>query len=306
VEESRLLRMPRGTTIWTCLECGLSVRAHLPSTREALGGYDERYYRDYEMIGRDVPPSLAQALPLLEANRGSGRLLEIGCGLGALLVRARERGWDAVGIEVSAWAARQATRASGNGVVMAEAGALPFSSGTFDAVVSHHVLEHLRDPIQALQESHRVCRPGGRLLLILPNELENFFVRWALRAQQRPSEGDGLRVNLWRWLASQAARPDRESAHLFFFHPRVLRRAVESAGWRTLEVTTLRGHRDTSSGYPLGGFVKAGLYAIESWTRRGPEMILLAEARGASAAPVWRRSLPDCGRGSIPAEPRDS
>ena len=232
------------------------------------------------MVGRDVPPHLVAAFPLLEETTGPGRLLEIGCGLGAFLSRARERGWRAQGIELSPWAAAQARLASQTPVVIAQAEALPFPSGAFDAVVSHHVFEHLADPIQGLRECHRICRSGGRLLLILPNELRHLFVRWAVRDQQGLPVGHSLLANLRRWLAYQTAPPVRESSHLFFFHPQVLRRAAKKTGWRVLRLTTFRTAQHTQSGYPMGGFVKAGLYAIEAWTGRGPEMSLLAEAVG--------------------------
>ncbi|MGH7536974.1 MAG: class I SAM-dependent methyltransferase, partial [Gemmatimonadales bacterium] len=173
--------MPTGTVIQTCAGCGLSVRKPL-RLGPAAALYDREFYDDYQMVGRDAPPRLVAALPLLERATGPGRLLEIGCGLGAFLVRARERGWEAQGVELSPWAASQARRASEAPVLVAQGEQLPFRAGAFDAVVSHHVFEHLVDPIQALRESRRVCRPGGRLLLFLPNELEHLFVRWALRA----------------------------------------------------------------------------------------------------------------------------
>lgn len=45
--------------------------------------------------------------------------------------------------------------------------ALPFSAGTFDAVVSAHLLEHFGDPSAALAELHRVLRPGSPLLVFV-------------------------------------------------------------------------------------------------------------------------------------------
>lgn len=280
--ESRLLGMPAGTVIRTCAGCRLSVREPLPLGPAAAALYDAGYYADYQMGGRDAPPRLVAALPLLEHRTGPGRLLEIGCGLGTFLPPARERGWAVQGVEVSPWAAAQACRTSGAPVLIARGEELPFDTGVFDAVVSHHVFEHLADPIQALRETRRVCRPGGRLLLVLPNELDHLFVRWALRAQQGLPQGRGPLTSLLRWLAYQTAESPRVSSHLYFFNPQVLRRAAGAAGWKPLRLTTSRPHRDTASGYALGGLLKTGLYAVEAWTRRGPEMILLAEAREAA------------------------
>jgi len=277
--ESRLLRMPPGTIIRTCRGCGLSVRTPLPLGRDTAASYDGGYYHEYQMVGREAPATLVAALPLLEPAAGPGRLLEIGCGLGSFLVRAKERGWDVQGVEVSAWAATQAKRASCVPVLISRAEALPFHTGSFDAVVSHHVFEHLPAPFQALRESRRVCRTGGRLLLVLPNELHHLFFRWALSAQQSPPKGDSPVAKLGRWLAYQTAIPPRDSSHLFFFHPSVLRRAATINGWHPLRMATYRIQRDTMSGYALGGLLKTGLYALERWLKRGPEMALLAEAR---------------------------
>ncbi|MFI5339624.1 MAG: class I SAM-dependent methyltransferase [Candidatus Methylomirabilales bacterium] len=273
--------MPPGTIIRTCRGCGLSVRTPLPLARDAAAAYDAEYYREYQMVGRKAPPTLMAALPLLEPAVGPGRLLEIGCGLGSFLAQARERGWNVQGVEVSPWAATQAKQASSVPVLISRAEALPFHTGTFDAVVSHHVFEHLPDPFQALRESRRVCRTGGRLLLVLPNELQHLFLRSALQARHGLRAGDGLVANLRRWLAYQTAKPPRDSSHIFFFHPRVLRQAAEQTGWHPLRLTTFRTQRDTVSGYALGGLLKTSLYALEVWMRRGPEMALLAEAREA-------------------------
>jgi SAM-dependent methyltransferase len=268
--ESCLLRMSAGTLIRTCAVCGLSVRDPLPAAQKLLAAYGADYYHDFQMVGREAPQRLISALPLLEGTTGPGRLLEIGCGLGAFLLRAEEHGWDAHGVDVSPWAAAQARMVSRAPIHIAQAEALPYSTGVFDAVVSHHVFEHLTDPIGALRESHRVCRTGGRLLLILPNELRHLFVRWAIRAQCGLPAGNSPLASLRRWMTYQTAEAPRDSDHLFFFHPESLRRAVDAAGWHTLWLKTFRTRQDTISRYPLGGFLKAGLYALEAWLGRGP------------------------------------
>ena len=279
---SRLVRMPPGTSVYTCRNCGLSIRHPLPSGVQTATTYDSGYYHTYQMVDREAPEQLLRWIPFLEERRGPGRLLEIGCGLGPFLKRAHQRGWAVQGIELSSWAANQACEAIRAGVVLARGEALPFRSGVFDAVVSHHVFEHLLDPIQALRESRRVCRPGGRLLIVLPNELQTLFSRWASRSPDELSKGRGLMATMQRWLAYQTPEPPQESSHVFFFRPRVLRMAARLTGWHPLRLTTYRSHRDTRSGYVLGGFVKTALYVLEKCLHRGREMALLAEAREAA------------------------
>ena len=52
--------------------------------------------------------------------------------------------------------------------------ALPFADASFDTVLSHEVLEHVEDDAISLAEIARVLRPGGRLILFLPNRLYPF------------------------------------------------------------------------------------------------------------------------------------
>jgi SAM-dependent methyltransferase len=50
----------------------------------------------------------------------------------------------------------------------------PIEDASFDAVIASHVIEHLANPLRALQEFHRVLRPGGRLVLIVPDRTRTF------------------------------------------------------------------------------------------------------------------------------------
>jgi SAM-dependent methyltransferase len=49
-----------------------------------------------------------------------------------------------------------------------------FRDGSFDAVIASHIIEHLANPIAALTEMHRVLRPGGRLVLLVPDRGHTF------------------------------------------------------------------------------------------------------------------------------------
>lgn len=96
-----------------------------------------------------------------------GRCLDVGCGGGALVAQlSSDR--PAVGVDVSRLAL-EAAAARGEGIFLqAEAGALPFSDGSFSAVLSLDALEHHPDPRSMLQEMYRVLDPGGMILVTVP------------------------------------------------------------------------------------------------------------------------------------------
>ena len=52
--------------------------------------------------------------------------------------------------------------------------AIPVASGSFDFVVSSHVLEHFVDPIKTLREWYRIVKPGGVIFMILPHKERTF------------------------------------------------------------------------------------------------------------------------------------
>lgn len=55
------------------------------------------------------------------------------------------------------------------GVVVAAAEAVPYKSESFDTILSHEVLEHVNDDRRAVQEMVRVLKPGGRIVIFVPN-----------------------------------------------------------------------------------------------------------------------------------------
>jgi SAM-dependent methyltransferase len=104
----------------------------------------------------------------------TGRVLEVGCGTGGLLVAAARAGIGIVGVDVaSRWLVAARRRLADHGLsvplLAASADQLPWPDGHFDTIVADSVLEHLDDPTRAVCEWSRVLRPGGRLLVWSPN-----------------------------------------------------------------------------------------------------------------------------------------
>lgn len=132
--------------------------------------------RDYDTdpdrfrLGTDVTAahlrpgaSLYETIAALLVEHGVRRVLDLGCGQGAL--GAAVRGVSAaqpavVGLDASA----TMLAAVPPPAVQADGTALPFRTNVFDAVVAVNVLDHLPDPLPAIRAAHRVLRPGGVLI----------------------------------------------------------------------------------------------------------------------------------------------
>ena len=107
-------------------------------------------------------------LDLVVGGRGTLDALDVGCGTGFLSLELAGRGHRVTGIDFAPQMlaeARKKAMAQGVAVRFEEGDAeqLPFAEGSFDLVMTRHVLWTLPHPEQAIDEWIRVLRPGGRL-----------------------------------------------------------------------------------------------------------------------------------------------
>ena len=99
------------------------------------------------------------------AKNLSGRVLDIGCGIGDFLAYLP----GTIGLDINRHAVEWCQKLGLDARVM-EIDSLPFGNASFDGVVLDNVLEHLLDPRQLLDEIRRVLAPGGRLLIGVPGK----------------------------------------------------------------------------------------------------------------------------------------
>jgi SAM-dependent methyltransferase len=122
-----------------------------------------------------------QAFDFLSRQVSSpGRLLDIGCGNGRLLLMAKRQGWQVKGLELSADMAAWAAERVGCEVLTDDFLQLepaPEDREAFDVVSLRHVLEHLPEPLLAMEKISALLRPGGLLLVEMPN-IEGWSKRW--------------------------------------------------------------------------------------------------------------------------------
>lgn len=116
-------------------------------------------------------------------------VLDVGCGTAALWAGRVPAAWDVVLADLSPGMAREAsTAAPGAACLVADLQALPFGSGCFDTVLANHMLYHVPDRALALEEIHRVLRPGGTLLAST-NARASADALWDL-APERPDHAE--------------------------------------------------------------------------------------------------------------------
>ena len=101
----------------------------------------------------------------------SGRLLDVGCSTGKFLYAMQQRKWQVQGVELSAYAAERARQALGLNVYTGTLIEAAYEDYSFDAITLWDVLEHVPDPQATLKEIYRILKPGGLLLLSMPNPI---------------------------------------------------------------------------------------------------------------------------------------
>ena len=138
---------------------------HHPGLYEALL---EQVTLDVHGNADDRRRVAALRLDQIEQFAAPGRLLEVGFGGGAVLIEAAARGWQVVGLELDQGCV-DAMNARG---IPAYRGVLPkFDAppASFDVVAMYSVIEHTLDPLAYLARARELLKPGGVLVLRLPD-----------------------------------------------------------------------------------------------------------------------------------------
>ncbi|GAA2521746.1 class I SAM-dependent methyltransferase [Streptomyces longisporus] len=198
------------------------------------------FYEDPAVpVASGTPRSLRQARMLAAAlgpaAAGAPRtILDIGCGDGTAAATAAPllTGHRIIGVDWSQDALKRA-RTHLSYAIRGELtdGGLPFKAASADAVLFSEVIEHLVDPDAALDEIHRILRPGGHLMLSTPN-LAAWYNRGLLLAGVQPVFSEVS-------LRAIHGRPGTEVVgHLRLYTARALREFVAASGF---EIVDLKG-----------------------------------------------------------------
>lgn len=177
--------------ILECPHCCLLFTDPRPDAH-VIGRYyqSEKYYSHQEKINGLVPRlySIVKSINLKtkyrEATKGikCGKILDIGCGIGDFLFKAKQKGWSVTGIEPED-KARKIAEAKLKKTVLKPSDIQNLPDASFDLITMWHVLEHVDDLQAEITQLQRLLKTNGRLVVAVPNfesyDADYYKDKWA-------------------------------------------------------------------------------------------------------------------------------
>lgn len=210
-----------------CLNCGLVYLNPMPCPEDIARVYDTREYYCNKADQEDTPVGypdytrleghltfVADELLNPVKHVKKGKLLDVGCGMGFMLRRFRELGWDTCGVDVSTYATEYARSHLGLNVFTGTVDKLDLPAGYFDMVTMVLTIEHIPNPRGMLEALHRLMKPGA-ILIVTTHDIGGLWPR--------------IVKGRWRHL--------NVPEHLYFFSKNTLKRLLENTGFKTFRVT---------------------------------------------------------------------
>lgn len=175
-----------------CKSCGLVFLDPQPDTKTLRKHYPSQHYFAYNKEGKEgligslreylvkriyKPTFLSRVLMSLlhttfatPSYRKGGKILDIGCATGDMLVLLKNLGWDVYGIDIDNKGIKIAkSRGLKNLRVGTYKDVRAYPDNYFDCIRLYHVIEHIDDPAFCLEILHKKLKPGGELFLSTPN-----------------------------------------------------------------------------------------------------------------------------------------
>lgn len=165
--------------IWECKNCTQRFTQNIPG-KEAIGKYyqSENYISHSDtskgfinnLYHKVRKRTLIQKRKLIENTTGkkTGNILDVGCGTGAFLHTMKNAEWNTTGLEPDKIAREKALELYGLHLDGSEK-FYELPAQTFDAITMWHVLEHVHDLHEYIEQLKKLLKPGGKLFIAVPN-----------------------------------------------------------------------------------------------------------------------------------------
>lgn len=156
---------------------GFIFCSRIPTVTELISYYDKYPRNDY--LSPVTVKRYNELLDQFEKYRKTGKMLDVGCGIGLFLIEAKKRGWEVYGTEFTDRAI-EICREKG---IQMEQGKLDpawYTENSFDVVTSWEVMEHINNPLEEVSNIRQILRPGGLFFFTTPNF--NAFERYVLKS----------------------------------------------------------------------------------------------------------------------------
>jgi len=157
-----------------CSSCGLGVTSPFVDDKRLKEIYSSTYRgedstRFFSPLEKLIRVVRVQRARRVEKYASKGKVLDVGCGRGDFPALMASRGWDATGIELDERIERREAGKKGLHLRFGRLEDVSLPAGRFDAVTMWHVFEHMKDPAWVMGECSRILKPGGLLMLAVPN-----------------------------------------------------------------------------------------------------------------------------------------
>lgn len=164
-EKNPVLQSREGHFLSRCAQCEFQFYSPRPAPDRI-----EAYYHEEEFYEKVNITAVEIVMDILGHHQlSSGKLLDVGCGVGALVAVARKKGWDAVGMDPSEKAKELSKKVLDMEIINSYLADSCFDPESFDVVVLLAVLEHAFDPLSIMEQVGKILKPGGRVIFSTPN-----------------------------------------------------------------------------------------------------------------------------------------
>ena len=198
-----------------CAECRVYFRNPRPTQAEIKRSYDVgSNYAEWQQRPAARNLEWKRRIGLILPFIQRGKLLDIGSGDGHFLYIAKAAGFETCGTEISL-AGAQYAKERGHQLLIGQLKEIDFNDAQFDVITIWHVLEHLPNPGEALRIISSRLKPGGIMVVAVPNE-DNHLFRRRLGGRRGSNPLGPL---IWS-----------KEIHITHFQPATLRTALVKAG----------------------------------------------------------------------------